>query len=94
MPITFVQLPVSVIKEGKYFIAYTPALDLSTSGKTFPEVRKRFEEVVAIFFEELSEKGTLSEVLTNLGWRKVEHKWSPPVEVSHLVQTVRIPQVI
>ena len=58
-----VSLPVSILKEGKYFIAYTPALDLSTSGKTFAEVKERFGEVVQIFFEELLEKGTLEEVL-------------------------------
>ena len=36
------QLPVSFLKEDKRFIAYTPALDLSTSGKTYEEARKRF----------------------------------------------------
>lgn len=58
-----VSLPVSILKEGKYFIAYSPALDLSTSAKSFEEAKKRFEEVVPIFFEELLEKGTVEEVL-------------------------------
>lgn len=30
MPVSFVNLPVSIFREDKYFIAYTPALDLST----------------------------------------------------------------
>ena len=51
------QLPVSVFKEGKHFIAYTPVLDLSTSGKNYEEVKKRFKESVNIFFEELVKKG-------------------------------------
>ena len=51
------QLPVSVFKEGKHFIAYTPVLDLSTSGKNYEEVKKRFKESVSIFFEELVKKG-------------------------------------
>ena len=38
------QLPVSVFKEGKHFIAYTPVLDLSTSGKNYEEVKKFVEE--------------------------------------------------
>lgn len=59
-----VSLPVSILREGKYFIAYTPVLDLSTSGKTFEEAKQRFGEVVQIFFEELLEKGTLDEVLS------------------------------
>ena len=41
-----VKLPVSIIKEGKKFIAYSPALDLSTSGKTYNEARRRFAEIV------------------------------------------------
>ena len=61
------QLPVSVFKEGKHFIAYTPVLDLSTSGKNYEEVKKRFKESVSIFFEELVKKGTMDEVLESLG---------------------------
>ncbi len=53
-----VKLPVSIFKEGKHFIAYTTALDLSTSGKTYAEVKRRFDEAVKIFFEEIIEKGT------------------------------------
>lgn len=77
------QLPVSVFKEGKYYVAYTPALDLSTSGKSYEEVKKRFNEVVNIFFDELVKKGTLNEVLKNLGWQKVKRQWAPPSLISH-----------
>lgn len=49
-------LPVTILKEGKYFVAYTPALDLSTSAESFDEVKKRFGEVVHIFLNELIEK--------------------------------------
>ena len=64
------QLPVSIFREGKHFIAHTPVLDLSTSGKNYEEVKKRFNEVASIFFEELVKKGTLDEVLESLGWQK------------------------
>jgi len=64
-------LPVSIFKEGKHFVAYTPALDLSTSAKTFDEVKKRLFEAVQIFFEELTKKGTTEEVLKGLGWHKI-----------------------
>ena len=52
------KLNVSVIKEGDRFIAYSPALDLSTSGKSL-------EEATLIFFEELDSNGTTSEVLSD-----------------------------
>ena len=85
-----VNLPVSILKEGKRFIAYTPALDLSTSGKSYKEVRARFNEIVEIFFEEIISKGTVDEVLANLGWEKVRAKWIPPVVISQESQSVRV----
>lgn len=66
------KLPVSVFKEGKHYIAYTPVLDLSTSANTYEEVKKRFTEIVGIFFEQIIKKGTLDEILGGLGWRKIK----------------------
>jgi len=86
-----VSLPVSILKEGRYFIAYTPALDLSTSGLSFEEVKRRFGEVVQIFFEELLEKGTLDEVLSDLGWQKIKKEWVPPFVVAQESESFRIP---
>ena len=85
------ELPVSILREGEKYIAHTPALDLSTSGKNYPEVKKRFSEIVNIFFEELIRKGTLKEALQGLGWKRVQAKWSPPVVISQESQTVRVP---
>lgn len=84
-------LPVSILREGKKFIAYTPALDLSTSGESYREAKKRFEEIVEIFFEEIIKRGTLDEVLQNLGWKKIETRWSPPVVISQESQTIEVP---
>lgn len=86
-----ISLPISILKEGKYFIAYTPALDLSTSGKSFEQVKKRFEEVVQIFFEELLDRGTVDQVLTELGWQKIQKEWRPPVVISQESESFRIP---
>ena len=76
------QLPVSFLKEDKRFIAYTPVLDLSTSGKTYAEARTRFEEIARLFFEETLRKGTLEEVLESLGWKKMHAMWQPPVVIA------------
>ena len=86
-----ISLPVSILREGKKFVAHTPALDLSTSANSFEKVRERFNEIVNIFFEELIKRGTLEDVLQDLGWRKVQRKWTPPVVVSQESQTVRVP---
>lgn len=76
-------LPVSILKEGKAFIAYTPALDISTVGNTFEEARNRFNEAVKLFFEEIIEAGTIDQVLVDLGWQKIDKEYRPPVVVSN-----------
>ena len=85
------KVPVSFLREGKKYVAYTPALDLSTSGRTYEEAKRRFGEIVSIFFEELIKKGTLDEVLRDLGWKRVQAKWSPPIIISQELQSVRVP---
>ncbi len=85
------KFPVSILREGKKYVAHTPSLDLSTSGKNYEEVKKRFNEIVNVFFEELIKKGTLEEALRDLGWRRVQAKWNPPVIISQESQTVRVP---
>lgn len=86
-----VSLPVLIFKEGKYFVAHTPALNLSTQGNSFDEVKERFGEIVEIFFEELLKKGTLEEVLSDLGWKKVDKLWSPPIPVASELENVEVP---
>ena len=85
------KLSVSVLREGKSFIVYSPALDLSTSGKTYEEARERFNEIVNIFFEEIIKKGTLEGVLKDLGWKHAKKRWNPPVVISQESQTVLVP---
>ncbi len=86
-----VNIPVTFIKEGDAYIAYSPVLDLSTSADTFEKAQKRFPEAVELFFEELVEMGTLDEVLTGLGWEKAHRKWTPPLQISHDIQSVNVP---
>jgi predicted RNase H-like HicB family nuclease len=86
-----VNLPVSILREGKSFIAYTPALDLSTSGRTYEEARRRFREIVGIFLEEIAKKGQLENTLRDLGWTKTRARWTPPVVVSQESQSVNVP---
>lgn len=71
-------LPVVITKQNRRFVAYTPALDISTSGKSEKDVKNKFTEIVNLFLEELAEAGTTNSVLSELGWKKVEKKWVPP----------------
>jgi len=88
-----VELPVSVFKEGDSFVAYTSALDLSTSAKTYDGAKKRFGELIPLFIEELMKKGTLDDYLQSLGWKKIRKNWTPPVVVSQGLEKIKVPQM-
>ncbi len=91
------QLPVFFIKEHGKYIAYTPALDLSTCGDSIAHAKKRFAEAAKLFFQEILKMGTLDEVLLNLGWEKVskpKRGWQPPVIVSQGKIPVKIPVIV
>lgn len=75
-------LPVLITKQGRRFIAYTPALDIATSGKSEKEVKVRFGELANLFLEEIMSKGTADDVLFELGWTKGHKKWTPPKMIS------------
>lgn len=91
MAMRSISLPVSILREGNRFIAFTPALDLSTSGRTSDQAKERFDEAVQIFFDELERMDTVDEVLTNLGWQRVQNNWNPPVLVAQKQSRVRVP---
>ena len=85
-------LRVEFLREGKMYIAYSPALDLSTCGKTFQEAKENFTEAVTLFFEECEKDGNLKEVLESLGWIKSsKNGLEPPVYVGQ--ENVEIPQL-
>lgn len=78
------QLQVQFMKQGKHVVAYSPALDISTSGKTMAEAKKRFQELAHIFIKEVVSAGTINEVLSELGWMRhaKQKNWVPPVIAS------------
>ncbi len=83
-------LPVTFLKEKTRFVAYSPAIDLSTSGKTFKEVKERFTEAATLFFEEIHKKGTMDGALADLGWEKHNKEWRPPIVVSQEPETISV----
>jgi len=86
-----VKIPVSIFKEGKYFVAYSPVLDLSTCGDTKAEAKKMFDEAVEVFFEELIKEGTLKEVLKDLGWQEEKATLKPPALISQELRKICVP---
>ena len=90
-----INLPVQIIKEGKVYVAFCPALEIATQGNTLKEAQKMFHEMVGIFIDELIERGTLEKVLTDMGWKKsTRHKrWELPERqlISETHQEVSLP---
>ena len=86
-----VSLPVFIIKEQNYYVAYTPALDFAATGDSIESAKKSFSESINIFFDEIEEKGTLEEVLKEFGWQKIDKSLQPPKIVSQTEETVKIP---
>jgi hypothetical protein len=73
-------IPVILLEEEGKYIAYSPAIDLSSCGDTEEQARKRFIEAASIFFDEIINMGTVNDVLTECGWHKTPHQntWLPP----------------
>ncbi|MEK7537080.1 MAG: hypothetical protein AAB584_01390 [Patescibacteria group bacterium] len=88
------KLSIVFLREGNSFIAYSPALDLSTSASSFEKARTRFAEAAKLFFEEVIKKGTINEVLQELGWQKHNKEWQPPLIVSQETESIRVPVVL
>lgn len=87
-------LPVIVSREGKYFIAYTPSLELSSYGKSLSLAKKRFEELVGIFLEDNIKQGSLEDTLLSLGWEidTRDNTINPPVVIEHTITTLKVPK--
>ena len=66
----YIQVDVSVIvfEEHGIFVAYCPALELSSYGENEKEAKEAFEGAMDIFIKETSQRGTLEKFLLQLGW--------------------------
>ena len=49
---TPIPLPVVISKEGKWFVASCPLLDIATQGKNEKEVRENIEDLIEEYFQD------------------------------------------
>lgn len=87
---TSYSLPVTLFREGEYVVAYSPVLDLSSTGRTEEEAKTMFAEAVEVLFEELEEMGTLEGVLKDLGWTRAKGLLQPPELIQHAMMRVQV----
>ncbi len=69
---------VLLIKEGECIVAYCPALELSSYGKTEEEAKEYFKDALDIFIKDTVEKGTLEKNLLKFGWMLRSTDYEPP----------------
>ena len=61
------KLTVAIEKDGDYYTAYCPELELSSYGASEPETIESFREALQIFLEETDRKGTFGKILSEIG---------------------------
>jgi predicted RNase H-like HicB family nuclease len=60
------------------FIAYTPELDVASCGPNEEKARVNLKEAVDIVLEEAQKKGKLTELLSEMGFRRGKKTWIAP----------------
>lgn len=85
----YVDVEVFLAKDGDAFIAYCPALNLSTYGENDEDVRKAFQDALGIFIDNAIEQKSLERTLLMYGWTLRQRHFQPPrLSVSELKQAL------
>lgn len=73
-----IQLGVLIFQEADSYLAYCPALELSTYGDSVNDAKEAFEDLIKSYAEECARAGTLEKDLRDHGW--MMHKSTGTVE--------------
>ncbi|MFI5195685.1 MAG: type II toxin-antitoxin system HicB family antitoxin, partial [Chitinophagales bacterium] len=63
-----IQLGVLIFQEGDSYLAYCPALELSTYGDSINDAKEAFEDLITSYAEDCQKMGTLEKDLAAHGW--------------------------
>lgn len=77
-------------RDGDWFVAYCPPLDITTQGRTLAEAKQNLEEAASFFIISCIERGTLDQALRELGFVKVENQTVRPRQNS-FEMTIPVP---
>ena len=84
-------IPVIYLKEGEAFVCYSPAFDLAAHGDSFEDAERSFAQALKLFIAQVSKKGTWDDVLSECGWEKIRHEWTPPRIIGQDNKEITIP---
>jgi predicted RNase H-like HicB family nuclease len=74
-----------IFREGDAYVAYAPALDVSSCGATDEEARRNIRDAVRGFLAASADMGTLDEILREAGY----HQEGEFVSVDRLTMSLR-----
>jgi predicted RNase H-like HicB family nuclease len=55
-------------REGDWYVAHCPPLDITTQGRTIPEAKRNLIEASELFIISCLERGTLDQAMKELGF--------------------------
>lgn len=67
-----------IFREGAMYVAYVPALDVSSCGATDEEARRNIRDAVRGFLAASADLGTLDEILQEAGYEREGEQWRAP----------------
>jgi predicted RNase H-like HicB family nuclease len=82
---------VQVWREDASYVARALPLDVLSCGPTPEDARRNPSEAVALFLKTASAHGTLTEVLEECGYRRVNDEWRAPTLLSSETVSQAIP---
>jgi predicted RNase H-like HicB family nuclease len=82
---------VHIFKEGATYVAYVPALDVSSCGATDDDARRNIRDAVRGFLATTADMGTLDNILQEAGYEREGEKWRAPefVSVNRLTMSLK-----
>ena len=64
----FVNVGVIAFEVENQWVAYAPALEISSYGESKEDARESLWKAIKTFIDDIADKNTLTEDLLNLGW--------------------------
>lgn len=84
------RLPLTISKEGQWYVASCVALDVHSQGKNKLEAEDNLKEAISLFFTSCFDRGTLDGALKELGFASRTSD-DPPLEEENNFIDVPIP---
>ena len=78
-------LPFETHQEGRWIIAYCPALELASQGQTFEKAKSNLVEAIRGFLESCYDRGVLDEVLKESGFELAQQSGARVADPQHTI---------